>query len=340
MMMVPAKQHFKALIALAERRFRKTQWYSLPVVLFLLCCSLNGFSQEVSVQLKADSTHITIGDYLNVKLEITFTDDLSIVMPLVKDSIGNMELIKTSPVDTNIKGNSKTFSQVYTVSAYDSGMFHAGPEKILYKTGEGRLDSLFTDSILIAVSTLPVDTSKAFKEIKAPVEVPYSLSEFIPLIAGILILLAIIAGIIFYIRQRRKNKKPKPIVRPKPKDPPHVWAKNELKKLEDEKLWQKDEIKNYYSRLTDILRLYLEYRFGWFALESTTEKIEEDIVGYGLAPEAKENLLRILKEGDLVKFAKMIPMPDANVRVMELAYGFVEATVPKETPTAEKIETS
>ncbi|MBK9732455.1 MAG: hypothetical protein IPO83_14465 [Chitinophagaceae bacterium] len=300
--------------------------------LAIICFAHTNISaQDKSVTLKPDSTHIVIGDFLQLKLTVLASDEFMVSLPAVKDTVGKMELVKVSKIDTAIHDQSKAFTQTYTVSAYDSGSYRAGPVLVLFKSKNGSVDSLYSDSFMIQVSTLPVDTSKAFKAIKEPVDVPYTFNEFIPLISGGLLLIAIIIAMVWYFRWRRKNRKPKVIERPKPKDPPHVWARKELKKLEEEKLWQKDEIKQYYSRLTDILRLYLEYRYNWFALESTTEKIREDINDYAMSEDAKKNLLTVLNEGDLVKFAKRIPMPDENVRVLERAYQFVDLTEMKET---------
>jgi hypothetical protein len=95
----------------------------------------------------------------------------------------------------------------------------------------------------------------------------------------------LIAALIWYLRREGKRK-PLVIERPKPRDPAHIWAKKELKKLEEEKLWQKEEIKLYYSQLTYILRMYLEYRYNWLALESTTEKISEEISAYDIPLQA------------------------------------------------------
>jgi hypothetical protein len=224
---------------------------------------------------------------------------------------------------------------VYTVSAYDSGDFHAGPVIVYFKNSTGIVDSVLTNDIQITAGAPAVDLDKPFKDIKAPLEVPYSWREFVPYIIGLAVLLvAIIAGIILYRKYR--NNKPVVVERPKPKDPPHIWARKELKKLEEEKLWQKDEVKQYYSRLTDVLRMYLEYRYDWFALESTTEEIEAELPKYKLKDKACESLLAILRAADLVKFAKMIPMPDANIKAMENAYKFIDFTEPSETKPEEK----
>jgi len=293
-------------------------------------------AQEISAALKPDSTHILIGDFLSARLIVKFPDDSKVMIAPVADTVGRMELVKQSKIDTSKSDGNTVFTQIFTVSAYDSGNFRLGPLKLFFTDKNGKVDTLFTDAPLISVNTIPVDTTKAIKPIKAPLSVPYSWQEFIPyIIGGIALIAAIIVAIYFLKRRKKKPKISKE--RPRPKDPPHVWAKKELKKLEEEKLWQKDEVKQYYSRLTDILRLYLEYRFNWFALESTTEQIRDEITEYDIPEEGKEKLLGILQSADLVKFAKMLPLPDENDLAMKNAFAFVEITEQKEVLKAEVI---
>lgn len=310
--------------------------YSGGVMLFiLLLFQLNLIAQTISATLKADSSQILIGDHLQIKLVLKYADGLQPALPTFSDTLGNMELLSDSKIDTIINGNFKTLTKTFTVSAYDSGEYYAGPVKIWYKNIDGTADSVFSNQEIILVNTVDVDTTKPFKAIKAPLDVPYSWREFIPhIIAALILLIAIISGIIFW----RKYRKQKPVVveRPKPKDPAHIWARKELKKLEDDKLWQQDDVKQYYSRLTDILRLYLEYRYEWLALESTTEEIEANIDRYHIKNKARESLLSILRNADLVKFAKMLPLPDANIQAMEDAYRFIDFTEPKELKVEEK----
>lgn len=317
-------------VKIQDKKVASFVWRLLICISIVLSINIHGINaQNITVELEADSTHITIGDYLNVRLVVKFPGGINIIMPPVADTVGNMELVTASKIDTVINNSFTTLSLTYTLSAYDSGIYHAGPQRIFTKTADGIVDTLFSNAINITVYTVPVDTAKAFMAIKAPIEVPYSLEEFIPYILGTVLLIVIITAVVWYIQSRRRMK-PKVIERPKPKDPAPVWARKELKKLEEEKLWQKNEIKLYYSRLTDILRLYIEYRYGWLALESTTEEITEGIDLYGIRDEAKKNLLTILTEADLVKFAKKIPVPDTNLKMMEQAYRFIDFTEIKE----------
>ena len=302
------------------------------VALFCISCLSIQAQTAVSATLKADSDHILIGDHLKVGIAIRHPKNVKILMPVVKDSLGNMDFISASKIDTIQEATDEVLSQYYVVSGYDSAILHAGPVTVFFHNPSGALDSVVSNEIPVSVRTVPVDTTRPFKPIKAPLNVPYSWREFIPYIIGAILLIILIAAL-FVLYLRYEKRKPVVVARPMPKDPPHIWARKELQKLESEKLWQKDQVKLYYSRLTDILRLYLEYRFKWLALESTTEEIEADIANYNMKDKAKDNLLQILRTADLVKFAKMLPGPEANIKAMESAGKFIDFTEPKEEET-------
>jgi hypothetical protein len=304
------------------------------LLLIIFTVSILSLSAQTAITatLTADSNHILIGDHLNIKLALKHPKSLNITMPVQKDSIGNMDFIAASKIDTINETTDQVYFQTFTVSAYDSGQFKAGPIPVYFRNSSGNFDTLYSNMVVVDVNTLPVDTMRPFKPIKAPLEVPYGWRDFLPYVLVTLILLI---GIIVAILIWQKLRKPQVVTgaRPLPKDPAHIWARKELKKIEDEKLWQKGDIKLYYSRVTDVLRLYLEYRFSWLALESTTEEIEMTIDNYQMKEKAKENLLQILRTADLAKFAKQQPLPDVNIRAMESAYKFIDLTEPKEEET-------
>ena len=221
----------------------------------ILFCFLVFFSSEksaaqnISATLKADSTHIVIGDFLNVKLTVKYPKETNVTMPSVFDTVGNMELVKSSKIDTTISGDTKTVTQIFIVSAYDSGNFHVGPLMILSKNKSGAIDTILSDYVFVSVSTVAVDTSKPIKPIKAPIDVPYSWKEFIPYIVGGIVLLLLIVVLSFYY-MRRIKKNPVIIERPKPKDQAHIWARKELKILEEENIEDNEDL----SEINHILK--------------------------------------------------------------------------------------
>lgn len=284
---------------------------------------------QVTATLRTDSSTIEIATPLNVKLSVKFPPDHHVVWPVVRDTLGPMELLLAAKIDTEQIGNETLLSQKFLVSAYDSGDYTIGPRKIYFLNQDGALDSTETEELFIRVNTLDVDTAAPFKPIKTVRDVPLTWKEWIPGIVAFHLFLLLLTAIIWYA-SKKKKKKAASTRKAKPLEPAHVWARKELQKLADDKLWQAGNVKSYYSRLTDIMRLYLEYRYNYYALESTTEEINIEIDKTGISSESKYILMEILRSGDLVKFAKMIPAPEANTRVLELALQMIEQTKPAE----------
>ncbi len=282
---------------------------------------------QVSANFYFDSTKIQIGDHLGVKFSVKQQEGSLVQFPVFKDTLGDFEIVETQKKDTAKIGSETLFTQRIIVSAYDSGLYSILPQKI-YFTQNGSLDSVYTDVQFVEVNTLPVDTSKPVKPIKPPLDVSLKLSDYLPYIIGIgggIILLLL--GWWLYRKYRNKEVKPAPPV--VPKELAHVWAMKELQKLEQEKVWQKEEPKVYYTRLTDIMRLYLEYRFNVWAMESTTDEIQRMIFRDDVPEDVQQKFLDVLKLADLVKFAKLAPLPDEHQRCLTNARDFVKATVPK-----------
>ena len=314
-----------------EVRNQRAESRGVYVQIVLAIVLLMAFSSQLTAQVTAgfffDSTHIQIGDPLGVKFAVKQAEGAIVQFPAYKDSLGSFEILEVRKKDTAKVGNETLFTQQYVVSAYDSGVYSILPQKI-YFTQNGVLDSLYTDVQFVEVTTLPVDTSKPIKPIKPPLDVSLKLSDYLPYIlriGGGLILLLL--G--WWLYRKYKNKEAKPAPPAVPKELAHVWAMKELQKLEQEKLWQKEEPKVYYTRLTDIMRLYLEYRFDVLAMESTTDEIKRMIFRDDVPEDVQQKFLDVLKLADLVKFAKMTPLPDEHQRCLTNARDFVKATVPK-----------
>lgn len=307
--------------------------YSTPTthfftLLFLLLLFANQAQTQVTATLSPDSNKILIGDFLGIKLSAKFPKSTVVQLPPFKDSIGSLEIISTEKKDTATVGDEMIVSQRYTVSAYDSGVYTVAPQTIYY-TQNGVTDSVITEEFLVEVATIPVDTTQNFKPIKAPLEVKRDWREYLIyiVIALLLIGLSIVIWWLFKKYYKPKQATPTNII---PHKVAHVWALKELQKLEQEKLWQKEEAKVYYSRLTDIFRKYLEYRFGLQALESTTDEIDLMLQRDEVKEEAKNEMVAMLRLADLVKFAKMQPLPEQSKNALHTTREFVKATAWKE----------
>ncbi|MDE6295375.1 MAG: DUF4381 domain-containing protein, partial [Muribaculaceae bacterium] len=120
------------------------------------------------------------------------------------------------------------------------------------------------------------------------------------------------------------------ILPPKPEVPAHIEALERLKRLKARHIWEDGKEKEYYTILTDILRLYLDRRFGIKAMEMTSKEIMSTLADDKQLMASNELISQILKIADFVKFAKVRPLPDDNVKAFDNAVKFVEDTAPKD----------
>ncbi len=288
--------------------------------------------QQAQAQASLDTNAMLVGDQVGYNLKLTLPENFAFRWPVFADTLTKgLEVVKQGPVDTARQNGLMRISQKLMVTAFDSGYYVLPPVTFKYGPSAAALnDSVQTDPYLLNVYTLDVDTTKAIRPIKGPVSVPYSLAELWPWIVLALVIIAIVLLVVYFNRQR-KNRKPFVFVKPKPKLPPHAVALQALAGLKKEKLWQQGKIKEYHTRLTDILREYIEGRFHVRAVEMTTWDIMQSVQQLDLDETDKNMLRNILEMADLVKFAKAKPLADDHDRSMHEAQEFVRNTKATDT---------
>lgn len=298
----------------------------LLILLAYLPSSGNSINQ-VRVDARFDSTKILIGDQIYLTIEAEHPRDIKVVFPNFKDSlISKLEIIQTFKIDTTIlpNGNYK-ISQRYLVTSFDSGEYVFGPVKFTCISND-ETDTIISNPISLTVLTIPIKDFTKIADIKKIINLPLTLKELMPLI-GICLIILVLLALAAYIYIRWKNKKPIFGFMEKPAEPAHVIAFRELEKIKSEKLWQKGKYKDYYSRITDAIRRYIETRFEFTAMESTTEEIYNNLKEIdSLKPEWINELKEMLSLADLVKFARAEPLPDENENAWQVAYKFIENT--------------
>lgn len=294
--------------------------------------ALNGLSQEVNVDAQLDTAIITIGDQVDFHIRLQLPENENFLWPQIGDTLAeNIEVVQKSKIDTTRLGDGyMNVEQILKLTVFDSGYYVIKPLEFLY--GHDYSSIIETEPYLLNVFTVEVDTTGTIKPIKGPIAAPLTLAEILPwIIIGVAFLL-IGTGIAYYLLKRKK-KQPVVFKRPKPKLPPHHIALDELEKLKNEKLWQHNKIKAYHSRISDILRIYIEGNFAIPAMEQTTWEIIRSFAGAKIEHANLERLREILELADLAKFAKLKPLPDENERSMEQAVTFVKNTMPKSAPS-------
>ena len=272
----------------------------IRILLFLLLTSALTFSQKVNVNI--DTTNIRIGEQFLFKISIN--DTANVIFPEKLERLKNLEVVKNIKIDTF----KNKLIKKYLMTGFDSGAYYIPSQQIFIKNR-----SYLTDSILINVATIAVDTTKQkIFPIKAIQSEPLVYDDFKPYIIWVILILLAITGIIYYLIKRKK-----PLVTEEETItalPPFEEALEKLQELDNKLLWQNNEIKKYYSELTEIVRAYIEKELKVPALEITTHELIDILSDFNEAKtihtsrETIKKLNALLREADLVKFAKSTPL--------------------------------
>lgn len=294
-------------------------------------CTLYLSAGEREAVLKPYRQQILIGEDLTIELQIRCRIGDEIIFPVLSDTINkNIEITGFEQLDTIIIEDSNLIliQQIWHVTSFDSGVWVFPP--ILFRIQN---ETIETKPFLIDVGTVEIDTAQSIRDITEPIPIPYTLGElFRKYGIPILFSSAVLIGVLFLLDRRKKKTKKKPTLKPKAEIeiPPHIWALGELKKLQEQKMWQQGEIKDFHVRLSEIARTYIELSLNVPAMESTTEEIALLLQSTDISTEVVQSTVSSLRISDLVKYAKYNPIPSENDLVYDKIVRFVEHTSPKE----------
>ena len=272
----------------------------LKTLFFLLLVSTLTYSQKVSVAI--DTTNIRIGEQFLFKIVIK--DTANVIFPEKLENLNKLEVVKDIKIDTF----KNSLIKKYLMTGFDSGAFYIPTQQIFIKNR-----AYLSDSVLINVATVAVDTTKQkMFPIKAIQTEPLVYDDFKPYIIWVVLALLLIGLFIYYLKNRKKPEiKEIEIINTLP---PFEEAIEKLQELDNKLLWQNNEIKKYYSELTEIVRVFIEKELEIPALEITTHELVSLLSDYNNpknikpAKETIRKLNALLQEADLVKFAKSTPL--------------------------------
>lgn len=280
---------------------------------------------QVNVTAAMDSASILIGDQTRIHLEATQGINDRVQFPVLSDTIvTGIEVLSVMPPDTvRLSDDRFTVKQDILITSFDSALYYMPPFRFVSGT-----DTLLTESLALKVVTYDVDTeSKEFFDIKPVKDAPFVFMDYFWTIFGILLaLFIIICSIYFYKRWKYRKDHPAEAAGMEPALPPFEAAMKALEALKEQKLWQHGLEKEYYTALTDILRIYIGGRFHVNAMEMTSGEILSALRKEDADKELIAKLKQVLHLADFVKFAKLRPGYDENELSMVNAQAFVTGT--------------
>ncbi len=305
---------------------------SILILVSLLWISTS-YAQQYRATATLDTNIILMGDQTILHLTLQQPRNKTVYWPSIIDNIGDsIEVIDITENDTvPIPGSELINIKVdLTITSWDTGLISLPALPFIYAhINDSTQLSVKTQELKMYIAYLKVDMQKGIADIKPILEAPWTFKEILPILlwVGLAILLL---GISYYVYYRWKHNKPIIPLPKKPVTPAHIIANRELKNLEQEKLWQNNEFKEYYSKLTDIFRTYLENRMHFGAMEMITDEIIIELKKKAIDKELIEQTRKILEISDFVKFAKIKPLESENTEALNWAFKFVEQTMIKD----------
>lgn len=304
------------------------------IILSFFACAATSAAPSVTVTAQLDSAWILMGKQTSLHLQIvqpagtlgTWVDDDAPTL------VPEVEIISRLTADTVDLGNNRVqIDREWILQSFDSGAYIL-PE-IAYAVGT---DTFRTRQLALKVVPVPVDTLTTIHDYAGTIAPERKFWDFLPdwiseYIWWYILGLVAIAGVILYFVLRKKDIKAVFIAPPKP-IPPYEAAMQQLEALRVRKLCEHGQEREFYTRLTEILREYLDKRFGINAMEMTTSQIKAAIQANESTRMSAKLMNRTLEMADFVKFAKMRPLPEDNTRAFNSAVQFVEETKPQPEP--------
>ena len=289
--------------------------------LFLSSC---GKAPEVpvpSITASVDRDRISVGDRIAYSVRGVVDIGTPFVIEEHQGSLGPFTILE-SAFDESEEAGRRIADHRYTLTAFSTGLHRIDPAVIKY--GEAGTGELSASPIEIEVYSV-LGESPELKDIKGPVGLPPDTGLRKYLLIGLAAAALVFFCIFLYLRRRRRVLAPAP----EPILSPYEMACRELEVIRSLDLIGKGMIKEYYTRICDVLRRYVEGVFGISAPEMTTDEFLDAAAESGEMGDAHRDLLRgFLNQCDLVKFARYRATRDEAESIYESATRFVEETAP------------
>ncbi len=310
------------------------------IILFLVS---NNIFAQVQLKTRLSPDTVLFAKTANLEIELSIPKGQKIHYPKLKSHIITPQLgYSQIKIDTT-EAHGKLFIK-YLVQLIPFKDSVVKVPSLPFQVGS---NIMLSDSFLLYVKPIEIDTAKLAKidtsqlikifDTTRPLNAPLTLKELWLRYRYILLAILLLTGLFFILRYLYKKylaNREKEILPLEEQLTPDELAVERLTKLKNAKLYQKGKYKDFYSELSEILRQYVELRYNINALELTTSELETLLsAGTIFDKQLAEGFLRVLKNADLVKFAKYTPLDSICEVDLNFAFDFVEKTKPQTSET-------
>ena len=298
-------------------------------------------AQNVVVEAELDSMMMWVGQQTGLHIEVTCDKGQKIEFPVFRDTIvRNLEIIPPVSIDTQYVNNGQrmTVTRSYTVTCFDSALIYIPPIAV---TVDGNVYESNRLALAFMSYDIPEGAENQIFPPKENLKTPLKLYEVKSVVLfWLLAALGLTVGIILLLAFHNDR----PIIKRikiEPKIPAHVRAMDGIEEMRRSGETRSEDAKEYYTRLTDLVREYINERFGFNATEMTSDEILEHLEE-NRSKDSLSELADLFTTSDMAKFAKYKPLLAENDRNLMTALEFIKDTmveVPAEELQPKEIET-
>ena len=302
------------------------------VFVLYLTNEVSAQNRPISIEVSIDSAQVTVGDPVHYSLWVRRHGDIRIQEPEMQEHFGELELRDWRRLaDRTLEDGLVESGFQYDLVAWKPGEYEIEPVSIRFVTADGDTGSVRSDAVRVTVESVRIEDvtpqeAEDIQDIKGPLTISGRLPWALILIV-LLILAAVGIGLWLYLRHKRRSVGKETL--PTPAKPFDVWA--ELDRIAAMGLLRQGRYKAYYTLISEVLRRYIEQRYGIEAMERTTYELCSELGNDGVVDSVVRRIEDFLSECDLVKFAKFIPALETMERAIERAKEIVRESGGRET---------
>lgn len=311
-----------------------TKRYLICIIWILSLLPVAALAQA-SVQAELSNTQIMIGDQVQLQIRVMQAGDAKVDIDLNPiTEVEGLEIVSERPPVMKEDPGMNYLEKNVMITSFDSGEYIVPQIPVRLIQEDGSIQDFQTNPIPLMVNTIPIASdSLQLAPIKDINREDFTFQDSLPYLLGAAG--AILIGLLiwwFFFKKHDDQAKDQPLII----RPAHELALEKLEALDQQQLWQKGQIKNYYSMLTYVAREYLENRYEIPALENTTGEILQKLTGFRDIDQSLLNTLRqILTSSDMVKFAKAEPAATFHTEALEKTRQFIVTTQARPQPVEE-----
>lgn len=288
-----------------------------------------GKDDRVRIFSELERSTILIGEQTNLKISIAYPQGASVALALPEDTLVNgVEIIQTNLIDsTSINDQIQKLVYNVTITSFDSATYHLANIRALVAGVQYEA----SDDLSLMVNTIPVDVENPdqYADIKDQWKPKFVWQDYLMYLYVLLGLIALAVAIYYLIRYLKKRKVTAEITAEEEIIlDPYEEAIQGIMMLKSKELWAHNQIKQYYTELSEILRKYLWRVYGISTAEKTSDEILEQFKSVIGGDRMYQELRNILLTADLAKFAKYQPSGDENLRFLFTTQEFIEEHKP------------